>query len=144
MDLVGNLVRFLQVAFLEHVEEHSSISNGLPQDPSPISPKYEKHACDKSLILKTIYKNDWSTCQQPRSTPVEVKMTLSNTILIGQTVFATAFTPFASASICQFYFSYYFNNFLLKEWRHYKNKLTSTSEAGTDLMWCDAWNMLKW
>jgi hypothetical protein len=40
-----------------------------------------------------------ATCQHPRSTPVEVKTTLSKTIFKGQRESATALTAFTSASI---------------------------------------------
>lgn len=45
------------------------------------------------------YKLEKVTCQQPRSTPVEVKTTLSRTIFKGQRPSATALTAAASASI---------------------------------------------
>lgn len=41
------------------------------------------------------------TCQHPRSTPVEVKTTLSKIIFKGQRPSATALTALASASIWQ-------------------------------------------
>lgn len=45
------------------------------------------------------YKLKKVTCQQPRSTPVEVKTTLSRTIFRGQRPSATALTAATSASI---------------------------------------------
>lgn len=55
------------------------------------------------MTKKSIYREQGvlkiQTCHRPRSTPVDVKTTRSNTILRGQTVLVVLFTASTSASI---------------------------------------------
>ena len=58
---------------------------------------------ERASVGKGIQGGDYKilkiTCQQPRSTPVEVKTTLSSTILKGHRPSATALTAFTSTWI---------------------------------------------